>query len=144
MHTGLISLWLALNPEMGPPWCYRVASGAIDYRGHKVRRGSASPGRYVCAAASRRATAEVAGISTGPEATVATPHIEAVPIAEGRGFSGPTVCRWYDPTIGEYLPALRRPNRSGSPFANTGDRQFAPPDKNHDGDGDWVLVLEAG
>ena len=88
--------------------------------------------------------AEVTCISTGPEATVATHHIEAVPIAEGRWFSGPTVCRWYDPTIGEYLPALRRPNRSGSPFANTGDRQFAPPDKNHDGDGDWVLVLEAG
>jgi hypothetical protein len=52
-------------------------------------------------------------------------------------LSGPTVCRWYDPTIGEYLPA------SGSPFANSGDRQFAPPGKNHDGDGDWVLVLEA-
>jgi hypothetical protein len=54
----------------------------------KVRRGSASPGRYVCAAASRRATAEIAGISTGPEATVATHHIEAVPIAEGRRFRG--------------------------------------------------------
>ena len=52
-------------------------------------------------------------------------------------LSGPTVCRWYDPTIGEYLPA------SGSPFANSGDRQFAPPGKNHDGDGDWILVLEA-
>jgi len=32
---------------------------------------------------------------------------------------------------------------SGSPFANTGSRQFNPPGKNSAGDGDWVLVIEA-
>ena len=42
----------------------------------------------------------------------------------------------YDPTTGEYITV------GGSPFANTGIRQFTPPGKNHDGDGDWVLVLE--
>jgi hypothetical protein len=51
--------------------------------------------------------------------------------------SGPTVCRWYDPSTGDYV------NVSGSPFSNMGSRQFTPPGKNHDGDGDWVLVLEA-
>jgi hypothetical protein len=50
---------------------------------------------------------------------------------------GPTAARWYDPTTGEYIPA------AGSPFANIGTRELTPPGKNHDGDGDWVLVLEA-
>ena len=44
--------------------------------------------------------------------------------------------RWYDPTIGKFIDV------SGSPFPNTGTRVFKPPSKNHDGDGDWVLVLE--
>jgi len=52
-------------------------------------------------------------------------------------LSGPTAARWYDPSIGEYIRV------GGSPFSNTGSRQFTPPGKNHDGDGDWVLVLEA-
>jgi hypothetical protein len=52
-------------------------------------------------------------------------------------LSGPTAARWYDPSIGEYIKV------GGSPFSNTGSRQFTPPGKNHDGDGDWVLVLEA-
>ncbi len=52
-------------------------------------------------------------------------------------LSGPAAARWYDPTTAEYIDA------SGAPFANTGTRHFAPPGKNHDGDGDWVLVLEA-
>ena len=52
-------------------------------------------------------------------------------------LSGPTAARWYDPTTGEYIPA------AGSPFANIGTRELTPPGKNHDGDGDWVLVLEA-
>jgi hypothetical protein len=51
-------------------------------------------------------------------------------------LSGSTAARWYDPTACEYIDV------SGSPFANTGTRQFTPPGKNHDGDGDWLLVLE--
>jgi hypothetical protein len=30
----------------------------------------------------------------------------------------------------------------GSPFANTASRSFKPPGNNHDGNGNWVLVLE--
>ena len=52
-------------------------------------------------------------------------------------LSGPTAARWYDPSIGEYIKV------GDSPFSNTGSRQFTPPGKNQDGDGDWVLVLEA-
>jgi hypothetical protein len=52
-------------------------------------------------------------------------------------LSGPTMARWYDPTTSDYT------NLSGTPFSNTGARQFTPPSKNHNGDEDWVLVLEA-
>ena len=52
-------------------------------------------------------------------------------------LSGPSAVRWYDPTTGEYVDV------SGSPFMNTGIKQFTPPSKNHDGDADWVLVLDA-
>jgi hypothetical protein len=45
--------------------------------------------------------------------------------------------RWFDPTSGTYK------NVPGGPFANTGTKRFAPPGNNHDGDGDWVLLLEA-
>ena len=52
-------------------------------------------------------------------------------------LSGPSKARWFDPSNGDYtiIP--------GSPLANTGSRTFTPPGKNHDGDGDWVLVLDA-
>jgi len=50
---------------------------------------------------------------------------------------GPARGRWFDPSNGSYQDA------SGGPLANSGLRQFTPPGKNHDGDGDWVLLLEA-
>ena len=53
-------------------------------------------------------------------------------------LSGPATARWFDPSNGTYIAI------AGSPLANTGSRRFTPPGKNHDGDGDWVLVLEAG
>jgi hypothetical protein len=53
-------------------------------------------------------------------------------------LSKPATARWFDPSDGSYLAI------AGSPLANSGSQRFTPPGKNHDGDGDWVLVLEAG
>jgi hypothetical protein len=50
---------------------------------------------------------------------------------------GPVTAQWYDPSKGVYVPI------AGSPFANSGTHVFTPPGKNGDGDGDWVLILEA-
>jgi chitodextrinase len=44
---------------------------------------------------------------------------------------------WYDPTDGGF-DAI-----AGSPFANSGTRDFTPPGTHGDGSADWVLVLEA-
>jgi hypothetical protein len=52
-------------------------------------------------------------------------------------LSGPVTARWYDPSRGTYSTI------QGSPFRNSGQTYFIPPGNNADGDGDWVLVLEA-
>jgi hypothetical protein len=52
-------------------------------------------------------------------------------------FSGRVTARWYDPTNGRFQSI------NGSPFSNTGSRQFATPGTNSAGSGDWVLVLES-
>ena len=51
-------------------------------------------------------------------------------------LSGAATAQWYDPTNGTYTAI------AGSPFANTGAKQFTPPGSNNAGAGDWVLVLE--
>ena len=45
--------------------------------------------------------------------------------------------QWYDPSSGTYYDV------PGTPFPNLSVVRFAPPGNNHDGDGDWVLLLEA-
>jgi hypothetical protein len=52
-------------------------------------------------------------------------------------LKGSARAKWFDPSNGAYQDI------SGSPFANSGSHDFTPPGKNHDGDGDWVLLLDA-
>jgi Protein of unknown function (DUF4038)/Putative collagen-binding domain of a collagenase len=52
-------------------------------------------------------------------------------------LKSPARARWFDPTSGAYTPV------SAEPFANSGTRQFTPPQHNSDGDTDWVLLLDA-
>ena len=53
-------------------------------------------------------------------------------------LKAPAVAQWFDPTNGVYAAV------PGRPMANNGMREFTPPaGKNHDGDGDWVLLLDA-
>jgi hypothetical protein len=52
-------------------------------------------------------------------------------------LDGPVNARWFDPSSGTSTPV------PGSPFPNGGSMQFTPSGTNADGDGDWVLVLQA-
>jgi len=52
-------------------------------------------------------------------------------------LKGPAKATWFDPTNGTYTSI------AGAPLANSGTHEFTPPGKNHEGDGDWVLVLDA-
>jgi hypothetical protein len=51
-------------------------------------------------------------------------------------LSGSATARWYDPSAGTFTAV------SGSPFANSGSRNFSTPGNNFGGDQDWVLALE--
>jgi hypothetical protein len=50
---------------------------------------------------------------------------------------GAARAQWFDPTSGSYQDV------TGGPFTNSGSKEFTPPGKNHAGDGDWVLLLQA-
>jgi hypothetical protein len=50
---------------------------------------------------------------------------------------GAARAQFYDPSAGTYAPV------AGSPLPNKGTRTFTTPGPNRDGDGDWVLLLEA-
>jgi hypothetical protein len=52
-------------------------------------------------------------------------------------LSGPATARWYDPAAGTFTSI------ANSPFLAMGSHDFTTPGLNADGDGDWVLVLEA-
>jgi Protein of unknown function (DUF4038)/Putative collagen-binding domain of a collagenase len=52
-------------------------------------------------------------------------------------LKAPARAQWFDPTNGTYTIV------PGGPFANKETRQFTPPGNNHDGDGDWVLLIDA-
>ena len=64
-----------------------------------------------------------------------TPHPVVVDLARMAGHR--VRAQWYDPASGTYRDI------AGSPVPARGRRTFAPPGKNHGGDGDWVLVLSA-
>jgi hypothetical protein len=51
-------------------------------------------------------------------------------------LSGPVSARWYNPVVGTFTSI------TGSPFANTGSRDFTTLGTHADGAEDWVLVLE--
>lgn len=52
-------------------------------------------------------------------------------------LSGNVTTQWYNPTSGAYSTI------SGSPFPNSGSRNFTTPGDNGTGTNDWVLVLDA-
>src|SRR5205085_4628113 len=75
--------------------------------------------------------------SDGSLAMAYLPSVRTVSVNMAQ-FSGSSVnAFWYDPSNGTTS------GFAGSPFANSGARQFTPPNNNSTGGGDWVLVLQA-
>lgn len=82
---------------------------------------------------------DYAGAARTPDgklAVVYSPTIRPLTINMAR-LTGPASARWFDPSNGAYVAI------DGSPFSNSGSKTFSAPGKNHDGDGDWVLILES-
>jgi hypothetical protein len=88
------------------------------------------------AGAAGTAHAVAARDSDGTFALAYMPTTRSITINLAR-LTGAVTARWYDPTNGVFTTV------TGSPFANTGSRAFAPPSSNSAGEGDWLLVLTA-
>jgi len=78
--------------------------------------------------------ATAASTADGKLAMAYLPDIRKVTIDMSK-LSGQVTARWFDPSNAAFTDI-------GS-FANSGTQAFTPPGNNGDGDGDWVLVLEA-
>ncbi len=74
--------------------------------------------------------------SDGTLAIVYIPKSRPITIALSC-LSAPMKVQWFDPTDGSLKPV------EAEALPNHGSHEFAPPEKNASGDGDWVLLLEA-
>jgi len=97
-----------------------------DGYGTFATRGSVGKNDYVTAARTADGALVMAYLPTTRTITV-----------DMSKLSDRATARWFDPTAGTFAPI------DGSPFDNSGSRQFMPPGRNRDGDGDWVLILES-
>lgn len=88
--------------------------------------GSVNDNDYVTAARTPDGKLAIAYLPTGNTITVDLTRLK-----------GQVNAQWYDPTTGNYTLA------QGSPFPNSGRRDFSPASHNAAGDDDWVLVLTA-
>jgi len=52
-------------------------------------------------------------------------------------LKAPATAKWFDPMNGAYTAI------PGRPFKNAGALQFSPTGNNHDGESDWILLLDA-
>lgn len=78
----------------------------------------------------------LAGRSTDGSMIIAFTPVERTLTIDMSKMAGSTTARWYDSTNATYKTI------SGSPFTNTGSRQFQTPGNNSAGQSDWYLVLE--
>ncbi len=97
-----------------------------DGYGHFLSSGLLAGNDYVTAALTPDGSLGMAYLPQGGTITVAMNKLR-----------NPVTARWFDPSDNRFK---RIP---GSPFTNTGKRQFTAPGKNGDGDPDWLLLLEA-
>jgi hypothetical protein len=111
--------WYALVPDQA----HTVVTAGY---GTFATSGSVSRNDYATAARTSDGTLVLAYMPTLRTLTVQLSQLSA-----------PVTARWYDPTTGAY-------SLIASGILNVGAQAFTPPGPNGAGDGDWVLVLEAG
>jgi hypothetical protein len=80
--------------------------------------------------------ATAAKTADGSTAVVYVPTVRAITL-DMACLRGSAKARWFDPSNGSYQDV------PGEQLSNSGSKEFTPPGKNHSGDGDWVLLLEA-
>jgi hypothetical protein len=81
--------------------------------------------------------ATAARASDGSAILIYLPTVRTITVDMSKITGSTVTARWFDPSNNTYSTV------AGSPFANSGSRQFTPPGNNAEGSSDWVLVLEA-
>jgi len=112
-------------PELIPDQSHTVVTSGFGSEGD-IRTTRVSQSDYCTASKTPDGSAVIAYMPTSRTITVNMSNLRA-----------PAIAKWFDPTNGTYTAA------PGGPIANKGIHQFTPPGKNHDGEGDWVLLLAA-
>lgn len=110
--------------DLAPDQDHKIVTAGLGSYGTLRTRVSESD--FCTAAKTPDGTAAVAYLPTSRTVTV-----------NMAGLKARADAKWFDPTNGAYTAV------PGGPFPNSGTRDFTPPGKNGDGDGDWVLLLEA-
>lgn len=130
-HTILISGYGSMSERAGDFAAYLGAGPRHGFRWFNLVKnytgwGSVTYNDYAPAAATQDGSLVIAYI----------PSIRPL-VVDMSKLRGPVRARWYDPTDGNYHDV------AGSPFAATEAKEFDPPGKNAEGDGDWILLLES-
>ncbi len=122
-HAFFSSLpWQDLAPDQD----HTLVTAGYGTPGHAKDRASKMD--FCTASATEDGSLAIAYMPTGREITVNMARLKA-----------PAMARWFDPVSGTYMTI------PGGPFGNAGEKQFTPPHKvnEENGDGDWVLLLVA-
>lgn len=115
--------WYDLVPDGSHTF---MTAGYGTYNDNRTHGEDVLQSDYATAAVTADGTLGMAYVPTARTITV-----------DMRKMVGDTTARWFDPSNNTFTAI------NGSPFANTGSTQLTTPGANHDGDNDWVLVLEA-
>ena len=115
--------WQTLVPDQSHDL---VTAGYGTYWSGGTPSSGISQNDYVAAAATPDGKLAIVYIPTSRSITVDLARL-----------AGGVTARWYDPTTGAAQTI------TGSPFPNSGPRNFTTPRPHPDGAGDWVLILES-
>jgi Putative collagen-binding domain of a collagenase len=113
------------------PW-----QGLVPDQDHSVLTGGYGTYGDVDTRVSESDYGTAARMPDGSIAVVYIPSARTI-IVNMASLRGAAKARWFDPSTGSYQDA------ANGPVANSGSHEFSPPGKNHAGDGDWVLLLQA-
>jgi hypothetical protein len=116
--------WYNLVPDQNHSFVTAGYGTLYTNLGASTASGTIPPDTYATAAITPDRTMAVVYLPT-----IRTITVDMTKLA------GSTAVKWFDPSNGVTTTV------SGSPFANTGKRQFTPPGATSDGNGDWVLVF---
>jgi len=110
--------------DLVPDQTHAVVTAGLGTKGDRSTRVSQSD--YLTAARTPDGAFVVAYLPTPRTITVDMSNLKS-----------PAKATWFDPVSGVYTRTV------GPSLPNRESRQFTPPARDHDGDADWVLLLDA-